>query len=140
MKRDSTLHSCFIVSDLASASKRSLFPSRRDFATFAGLQNPKKGSLLPKSDDVLRKIHLRRKMGLHSTYSGFRTLRQVSLYLSGLEMNWASSFLVRTCDRSALVPRSCRYSGEASRARSRSSSKSDSGASRCSPLSHRLMS
>ena len=45
-------------------------------------------------------------------------------------MNWTSSFLVqsdKTCDRSALASRSCRYSGEASRARScASSSKSDS--------------
>ena len=54
------------------------------------------------SADVLRKIRLHRKMCLDSTYSGLKTLRQVSLYLSDLEMNWTSSFLVQN-DKLAIV-------------------------------------
>ena len=57
-------------------------------------------------------------------------MRQDSLYLSSLEMNWTSNFSRSeswTCDRSALATRSCGYSGEASNARSCSLSKSDSG-------------
>ena len=40
---------CFIKSDLASASKWSLLPSRRDVAAIAGLENSEKSSLLPKT-------------------------------------------------------------------------------------------
>ena len=47
--RESTLHSCFMSSDLASASMWSPLPSRRDVAEFTGLENLKKGSLLPKT-------------------------------------------------------------------------------------------
>ena len=47
--RDPTLYSCFMSPDLAPASKWSLFPSRRDFATFTRLENLKNGSLLPKT-------------------------------------------------------------------------------------------
>ena len=37
-----------------------------------------------------------------STYSGLKTFRQVSLYLSDLEMNWTSSFFVQS-DKLAIV-------------------------------------
>ena len=43
-------------------------------------------------------------MRLASTFSGLKTMRQVSLYLSDLEMNWASSFLVQS-DKLAIVLR-----------------------------------
>ena len=46
-----------------------------------------KGSLLQKPVDVTRKFRLCRKMCLDLTVSGLKTLRQVSLYLSDLEMN-----------------------------------------------------
>ena len=54
--------------------------------------------------DVARKIDIYRKVCLDSTYSGLKTLRQVSLYLrlSDLEMNWTSSFLVQG-DKLAIV-------------------------------------
>ena len=39
---------------------------------------------------------------LGATYSGLQTLRQVSLYLSDLEMNLTSSFLVQS-DKLAIV-------------------------------------
>ena len=35
-------------------------------------------------------------MCLDSTNSGLKTLRQVSLYLPDLEMNWTTSFLVQS--------------------------------------------
>ena len=41
-------------------------------------------------------------MCLDSTYSGLKTLRQVSLYLSDLELIWTSSFLVQS-DKLAIV-------------------------------------
>ena len=41
-------------------------------------------------------------MCLDSTFSGLKTMRQVSLYLSDLEMNWTSSFLVQS-DKLAIV-------------------------------------
>ena len=43
-----------------------------------------------------------RKMCLVSTDSGLKTLRQVSLFLSDLEMNWTSSLLVPS-DKLAIV-------------------------------------
>ena len=49
MLRDSTLCSCSLVSDFVWVSMRSLFPSRRDFATFAGPENLKIGSVLHKT-------------------------------------------------------------------------------------------
>ena len=64
------------------------FRSRRDLATYAGLENLMKGSLLPKPVDVLRENPLYRKTFLVSTYFGLKTTRRVSLYLSDLEMNW----------------------------------------------------
>ena len=89
-----------------------------------------KGYCSPKPVDVFRKNPPYRKICLDSTYFGLKAMRQVPLYLSDLEMNWTSSFLVQSdklAGRSALASRSCRYSGEASRVRSCSSSKSDSG-------------
>ena len=79
---------------------------------------------------VFRKSLLYRKTFLDSTCFGLKTTRQVSLYLSDREMNWTSSFFRAewwTFDRSAFASRSCRYSGEATRARICSSSKSESG-------------
>ena len=61
-----------------------------------------KSSLLPKPVDVLGKNPLYRKMCLDSTFFGLKTMRQVSLYLSDLEMNWTSSFLVQS-DKLAIV-------------------------------------
>ena len=43
-----------------------------------------------------------RKTFLDSTCPGLKTMRQVSLYLPDLEMNWTSSFLVQS-DRLAIV-------------------------------------
>ena len=48
------------------------------------------------------KIRHYREMCLDSTYSGLKTLRQVSLYLSDLERNCTSSFLVQS-DKLAIV-------------------------------------
>ena len=45
--RDSTLYSRFMSSDLSSANKWSLLPSRKDFGEFTGLENLNKDSLLP---------------------------------------------------------------------------------------------
>ena len=53
--RASTLHSCFKISDFASASMWSLLPSRRDFATFTVLENLKKGSQCPRNCWCLKK-------------------------------------------------------------------------------------
>ena len=80
--------------------------------------------------DVSRENLLSRKTFLDSTYFCLEAKRQVSLYLSDLEMNWTSSFLVQS-DKLAIVlhlllaPVST--VGEASRARSISSSKTESG-------------
>ena len=52
--------------------------------------------------DVSRKKPLNRKLCLDSTYFGLKTMRQVPLYLSGLAMNWTSSFLVHS-DTLAIV-------------------------------------
>ena len=41
-------------------------------------------------------------MCLDSTRSGLKTFRKVSLYLSDLEMNWTSSFLVQS-DKLSIV-------------------------------------
>ena len=101
--RDSTLYSCFMSSDLASASKWSLFPSRRDFATFAGLESLKKGSLLPKTSWCLKGKSSVGKRFLIQPFSVWKQRdRKVSLYLSDLEMNWTSSFLVQR-DKLAIV-------------------------------------
>ena len=52
--------------------------------------------------DVLRKNLSYRKMFHDSSCSGLKTMRQVSLYLSDLEMNWTLSFLVQS-DKLAIV-------------------------------------
>ena len=61
-----------------------------------------KSSSLPKPVDVCKKFRLFRKMCLDSTYLGFKTMRQISLYLLDLEMNWTSSMLVQS-DKLAIV-------------------------------------
>ena len=70
---------------------------------FAELENRKKGSLLPKLVDILRENRLYRKTFLDSTYFCSKTMRKVSLYLSDLEMNWTSCFLVQS-DKLVIVP------------------------------------
>ena len=98
--RDSTLCSCFKSSDLAWVSKWSLFPSRRDFAIFAGLENLKIGSLLPKTCWCFKE-NWSRKLCLDSTCSDLKKntatslYRQVSLFLRVLELE-TSSFLVQS--------------------------------------------
>ena len=66
-----------------------------------------------------------------SNYSGLKTVRQVSLHLrlSDLEMNWTSSFLVQSDKHAIVLQLHLAPVGtvEASRARSCSSSESDSG-------------
>ena len=52
--------------------------------------------------DFLRENRLYRKFILILTYRGLKTLRQVYLYLSDLEMNWTSSFVIQS-DKLAIV-------------------------------------
>ena len=64
------------------------------------------GRFIPqkKTVDVLRENPLCRKTFLDSNYFCSKTTRQVSLYVSDLEMNWTSSFLVQS-DKLAIVLR-----------------------------------
>ena len=70
--------------------------------TFAGLEKSDERFDTPKNLLFLWEKHLYRKMCLASTYSGLKTLRQVSLYLSDLEMNWTPRFHVQG-DKLAIV-------------------------------------
>ena len=80
-------------------------------------------------------------MCLDSTYFGLKTMRQVSLCISDLEMNWTSSFLVQS-DKLAIVLHLLLASvGTAVKPAEHEVVRRLSpilGASRCFPLSHRL--
>ena len=80
-------------------------------------------------------------MCLDSTYSGLRTLRQVSLYLSDLEMNWTSSFLVQSDKLSIVLHLLLALVSTVVKPAEHEVVRRPSpilGASRCFPLSHRL--
>ena len=51
---------------------------------------------------ILERAFEKKLLSLSSTYFRLITLRQVRLYLSDLEMNWTSSFLVQS-DKPAVV-------------------------------------
>ena len=97
----STLCSCFISTDLAWESKSSLFPSRRDFAKFAGLASIKTDSLLLKTlaDCSLLKNRL------VPILSDVRPLPQVSLcrWSSDFEIILTANLLFQS-DKLAIVP------------------------------------
>ena len=126
--RESTVHPCFMNSDFASASMWSLLPSRIDFATFTGLENLKKGSLLTKTywclsekSSPLENVSWFDLFLLETNATGLlvliRSWDELDIKFSRVE--WS------TCDRSAFTSRSWKYSGEASRERICSSSKSE---------------
>ena len=95
VSRESTLHSCFKISDFASASRWSLCSSRTNLAASSDQRTWIKFGLFLELVDVLRKRHLFRKVFIDSTFSCVRTLRQVSLHFLGSEMNLTLSFLRR---------------------------------------------
>ena len=77
-----------------------------------------------------------------STCSGFKTLRQISLFLSDLEMNWASSFLVQSDKLAIVLHLLLAPEGTVVKLAEHEVVRRQSpipGASRCLPLSHRLM-
>ena len=88
-----------------------------------------------------QQVALFRKMCFDSTYSDLKTLRQVPLYLSDLEMNWTSSFLVQS-DELAIVLHLLAPVGTVVMPAEHEVVRRQSptpGASRYFPLSHRLM-
>ena len=123
--RESTLHTCFMSSDLASASKWSLLPWRRDFATFAGLENL--------SWCLKENLSYSENVSWFNLFCLENTATSVSLLVGSwdeLDIKFSRSESY-TCDRSALAPRSVH---EVVRRQS-----PIRVASRCFPLSHGLM-
>ena len=76
---------------------------KKRFRNICGVRESEEKFITPKKPiDVLKKNPFYWKMFLASTCSGLITMRQVSVYLSDLEMNWTSSFLVQR-DKLAIV-------------------------------------
>ena len=98
--RDSTFCSCFINSDFAWVRKWSLFPSRRDLATFAGLASLKIDSLPLKTST---------SCSLLENSSWFNLLwcenkaTGSPVPFSDLAMNWTSRLLFQS-DNFVIVP------------------------------------
>ena len=97
MLRESTVHSCFKMSDFASASGWSLCSSRTILAASSGSENLNKVSSFPWTGWCPDENALFcRKVFLESAFLCVRRLRQVSMHLLGSEMNLLLSFLWRS--------------------------------------------
>ena len=97
--RDSTLYSCFIeFRSRFSKQVISITIKKRIRSIYQVRESEER----LKTCWCLRENLLYRKTFLDSTYFRLKTTRQVSLYLSDLEMNWTSSFLVQS-DKLAIV-------------------------------------
>ena len=69
-------------------------PIKRSFRNICGVRESEERFTYSQTPvDVLKENPLYLKKCLDSTYSGLKSTRQVSLYLSDLQMNWTSSFL-----------------------------------------------
>ena len=94
--RATTLHFCFRISDFASASMWSLWPSRSDLTEFSGWENLSNGSLFPKTCWCPEeKSSLSENVSWFDLYC-FKTTQRVSPYSSDLEMHLTSSFLLQS--------------------------------------------
>ena len=80
-------------------------------------------------------------MCLDSTYFGFKTMRQVSLYLSDLEINWTSHCLVQSDELAIVLHLLLAPADTVVKPKEHEVVRRLSpipGASRCFPVSHRL--
>ena len=98
-------HFVFLLREFRSRFSKHVISTaiKKRFRNIYRVREAEQRFIAPKKPvDVLRKLGLYREMCLDSTCSGLKTLRQVTLYLSDLEMNWTSSFLVQS-DKLAIV-------------------------------------